>query len=127
MFRLNPSGITLAVFCILLATGAQTLFKLAIVQSGGMSVLEIGVGGLIRKCIQVPYIFLGFGLYAVSAVLWLEVLSKLDFSVAFPMVSITYVATLFIGKYFFGEHVNLFRVVGVMLICSGVFFVMRSQ
>ena len=95
--------------------------------SGGMPVLEIGIAGLFRKCVAVPYIFVGFGLYGVSAILWLEVLSKLDISVAFPMVSLTYIATLFVGRFLFNEPVNLCRVVGVLLICSGVFFVIQSQ
>ena len=101
--------------------------KLAVVRSGGMPVLEIGLAGLMRKFMSVPYIFASFMLYAVSAILWLEVLSKLDFSVAFPMVSLTYVGTLFVGRFVFNEPVNLYRIFGVLLICSGVFFVIRSQ
>jgi drug/metabolite transporter (DMT)-like permease len=127
MYRINLQALAVAAICIVLAVGAQTLLKLAIVRSGGMPVLEIGVGGLVRKFLAVPYIFLAFGLYGLSAILWLEVLTKVDFSVAFPMVSMTYVGTLFIGRFVFNEPVNLYRIVGVLLICSGVFFVIRSQ
>jgi multidrug transporter EmrE-like cation transporter len=127
MFRSNLHAFALALFCLLLAVGAQTLMKLAIVRSGGMPVLELGIMGLVRKFMDVPYIFVSFGLYGLSAILWLQVLSKLDLSVAFPMVSLTYVGTLFVGRFFFGEPVNLPRIFGVLLICSGVFFVIRSQ
>ena len=127
MDKLNLQALLLAAVCILLGLGGQTLLKLAIVRSGGMSILEIGVGGLLRKFMEVPYIALGFALYGVSAILWLQVLSKLDISVAFPLVSVTYVATLFIGRFLFDEPVNLSRIFGVLLICSGVFFVIRSQ
>jgi drug/metabolite transporter (DMT)-like permease len=127
MNRLNLHALMLAAVCIVLVIGGQTLLKLAIVRSGGMAVMDIGIAGLFRKFVAVPYIFLGFGLYAVSSILWLEVLSKLDFSVAFPMVSLTYIGTLFIGRFLFNEPVNLSRVVGVLLICSGVLFVIRSQ
>jgi len=127
MFRLNLHALMLAVICILLVVAGQTIMKLAIVRSGGMPVLEIGMGDLVRKFMAAPYIFLGFGLYAVSAILWLQVLSKLDISVAFPMVSVTYIGTLFIGRFLFNEPVNFCRVVGVVLICSGVLFVIQSQ
>ena len=127
MDRLNLHALALAAVCILLAVGAQTLMKLAVVRSGGMPVLEIGLAGLVRKFMSVPYIFVSFMLYGVSAILWLEVLSKLDFSVAFPMVSSTYVGTLFVGRFVFDEPVNVYRVFGVLLICSGSFFVIRSQ
>jgi len=127
MDRLNQSALLLAAICIVLVIAGQTLLKLAIVRSGGMPVLEIGLAGLFRKCVSVPYIFIGFGIYGVSAILWLQVLSKLDISVAFPMVSTTYIGTLFVGRFIFDEPVNLFRVIGVLLICSGVCFVIRSQ
>jgi len=81
----------------------------------------------VPKFVSVPYILIGFALYGVSAILWLDVLSKLDFSVAFPMVSITYIGTLVVGRFIFNEQVNMFRILGVLLICSGVFFVIRSQ
>jgi drug/metabolite transporter (DMT)-like permease len=59
-------------------------------------------------------------------VLWLDVLSKLDFSLAFPMVGLTYVFTLLIGRFFFGEQVGWERIVGVGLILAGVSFLVRS-
>jgi multidrug transporter EmrE-like cation transporter len=127
MHRLNLHALALAVICIALVVAGQVLMKLAIVRSGGMPVLEIGIAGLVRKFAAVPYILIGFALYGVSAILWLQVLSKLDFSVAFPMVSVTYIGTLFVGRFMFNEPVNTFRIVGVLLICSGVFFVIRSQ
>jgi multidrug transporter EmrE-like cation transporter len=127
MYRWNLQALLLAAICILLGLGGQTLLKLAIVRSGGMSILEIGIGGLLRKFMEAPYIVLGFALYGVSSILWLQVLSKLDISVALPLVSVTYVATLFVGRFLFNEPVNLSRIFGVLLICSGVFFVIRSQ
>ncbi|SPF37602.1 conserved membrane hypothetical protein [Syntrophobacter sp. SbD1] len=127
MHRLNLHALVLAFICISMVVVGQTLMKLAIVRSGGMPVLEIGLGGLYRKFVAAPYILIGFGLYGVSAILWLDVLSKLDISVAFPMVSCTYIATLFVGRYMFNEPVNLCRIIGVLLICSGVVFVIRSQ
>jgi drug/metabolite transporter (DMT)-like permease len=45
---------------------------------------------------------------------------------AFPMVSLTYVLSLVIGRLVFHETVGLDRVLGVLLILSGLFFVVRS-
>lgn len=127
MQRLNPQALGLAMICILLAVAGQTVMKLAVVRSGGMPVFDLGFGGLAHKMIEVPYIFLGFGAYGVSAIIWLQVLTDLDFSVAFPLVSVSYILALFIGRFVFDEHVDLYRIIGVLLICSGVFFVIRSQ
>ena len=127
MHRVNLHALALAFICIVLVVAGQTLMKLAVLRSGGMPVLEIGIAGLVRKFAAVPYILVGFALYGVSSILWLEVLSNLDFSVAFPMVSVTYIGTLFVGRFMFNEPVNIYRIAGVLLICSGVFFVIRSQ
>jgi multidrug transporter EmrE-like cation transporter len=127
MERLNLPSLTLAGVCVIMIIAGQTLLKLAVTKSGGISVLELGPIGLLQKFFSVPYIFVGFGLYAISGILWLQVLSKLDFSVAFPLASSTYVGTLLVGRLLFNEPVNFYRVLGVVLICSGVVFVIRSQ
>ena len=44
----------------------------------------------------------------------------------FPMVSLTYVFSLLIGRFIFHETISLLRVVGVALILGGLFLVVRS-
>jgi drug/metabolite transporter (DMT)-like permease len=78
------------------------------------------------KLFQTPWVIFGFVCYGLSSVLWLDVLSKLDFSLAFPMVGLTYVFTLLIGRFFFGETIGWERILGVTLILCGVFFLIRS-
>ena len=71
------------------------------------------------------YVFSGFLLYALGAVVWLAVLSKWDVSKAYPLVGLGFVFTVAIG-FFVGEQVTIPRVIGVALICAGVFLVGRS-
>ena len=67
----------------------------------------------------------GFLLYGLGAIVWLGVLSKWDVSKAYPLVGLGFVFTVAIG-FMVGEHITLPRVVGVMLICAGVFLVGQS-
>ena len=71
------------------------------------------------------YVFGGFLLYGMGAVVWLGVLSKWDVSKAYPLVGLGFVFTVAIG-FLVGEQVTIPRVIGVALICAGVFFVGRS-
>lgn len=116
----------IALVAILLLVGGQTLLKVGLNEIGGISLFEgnpvVSLLGLFRT----PWIILGFVCYGVSAILWLDVLSKLDFSLAFPLVSLTYVFALIIGRFIFHETVGLDRIVGVVLILGGLFFVVRS-
>lgn len=68
------------------------------------------------------YVFVGFLLYGLGAVVWLGVLSKWDVSKAYPLVGLGFVFTVAIG-FIIGEQVTILRVIGVALICLGVFLV----
>jgi multidrug transporter EmrE-like cation transporter len=71
------------------------------------------------------YVLLGFLLYGLGALVWLGVLSKWDVSKAYPLVGLGFAFTVVIGL-MIGEHVTLPRLIGVALICLGVFLVGRS-
>lgn len=71
------------------------------------------------------YVFLGFMLYGLGAVVWLGVLSKWDVSKAYPLVGLGFVFTVAIG-FLLGEQVTIPRMLGVTFICMGVFLVGRS-
>ena len=116
----------IALIAILLLVGGQTLLKLGLNDIGGVSLFDGDPLGSLLGLFRTPWIILGFACYGVSAILWLDVLSKLDFSMAFPMVSLTYVFSLVIGRFVFHETVGLDRIVGVCLILAGLFFVIRS-
>ncbi len=114
----------LALISIMLLSAGQTSIKYGLNVIGGVA-LSDGIMGIL-KLLQTPWVILGFLFYGVSAILWLDVLSKLDFSLAFPLVALTYVFTLLIGRFFFGETVGWERIMGVILIIGGVIFLVRS-
>ncbi len=116
--------IILALAAIMLLSAGQTSLKYGLNAIGGVSLAD-GLAGLF-KLLETPWVVIGFVLYGLSSVIWLDVLSKLDFSLAFPMVGLTYVFTLLIGRYFFGEAVGWERMLGVGFILCGVFFLVRS-
>ena len=115
-----------ALVAILFLVGGQTLLKVGLNDIGGISLFDGNPLGSLLGLFRTPWIILGFVFYGVSAILWLDVLSKLDFSMAFPMVSLTYVFAVLIGHFVFQETVGLDRIVGVLLILAGLFFIIRS-
>ncbi len=114
----------MALISIMLLSAGQTSLKYGLNIIGGVNLAD-GFTSLFRL-FQTPWVIVGFGLYAASSVLWLDVLSKLDFSLAFPLVGLTYIFTLLIGHFFFGETVGPDRILGVALIVGGLFFLVRS-
>jgi multidrug transporter EmrE-like cation transporter len=71
------------------------------------------------------FVFGGFALYVLGALVWLGVLTVWDVSKAYPLVGVGFVLTVAIG-WLIGEQVTLARVLGVALICAGVVLVGRS-
>lgn len=71
------------------------------------------------------FVFTGFALYGLGAVVWLGVLSMWDVSKAYPLVGLGFVFTVTIG-WMIGEQVTFIRALGVAFICTGVILVGRS-
>jgi len=116
--------VALGLVAIILLSVGQTSMKVGLNHIGGISLAD-GVATLL-KLLRTPWVIVGFACYGLSSILWLDVLSKLDFSLAFPMVGLTYVFTLLIGRFFFHETVGLDRMLGVGLIVLGIFFLAKS-
>jgi undecaprenyl phosphate-alpha-L-ara4N flippase subunit ArnE len=57
---------------------------------------------------------------AMATLLWLYIIKHFDFSVAYPMISISYIFGMLAAIYIFHETVPLTRWAGVFLIMAGV-------
>jgi multidrug transporter EmrE-like cation transporter len=80
----------------------------------------------IRRILTYPRIWLGFTFFGIGAMFWLSVLSRVNLSWAYPMLSIGYILLLIFSALFLKEHVSLIRWVGALVICLGIVLVFRS-
>lgn len=71
-------------------------------------------------------VMLGIFSYGISFLLWIKVLSKVELSYAYPMVSLGYVLVMIFSYFIFKENFSLLRVVGVIFIIIGVILVAKS-
>jgi len=114
----------LLVISISLAIAGQLLMKQGMMMFGKFPVMEL-MAKLIPMIFQ-PYVFVGLLCFGVSAVFWLVVLSRIDLSFAYPMVSIGYIVVALFSYFVFKENVSLIRWIGIITICAGVFLISRS-
>lgn len=75
--------------------------------------------------ISEPYIIFGFVMYGLGAIVWLAVLSEWDVSKAYPIVGAGFALSAIVG-YILGEQMSLYRIIGILLICTGVWTVART-
>ena len=111
---------------VLLNAGAQLLLK-----AGTRSLGVIGADpmGLLSTTIAVvfqPLILAGLGCYVLSVGIWIIALSRVDVSVAYPMLSIGYVVNAFAAWWLFGEALTPMRLLGIGIILLGVIVLART-
>jgi multidrug transporter EmrE-like cation transporter len=70
-----------------------------------------------------PYVLSGFLCYGFSTLLYFVAIAKLDLSLAYPTVSLGYVAVVYLSKLFLKEEFSAWRWVAIAMICVGVVLV----
>jgi multidrug transporter EmrE-like cation transporter len=111
---------------VLLNAAAQLLLKAGTNSVGPFSFTAENLVPIGIKLASDPYILGGLGCYAVSVVVWIMALSRVEVSLAYPMLSIGYVVNALAAWHLFGEALTAQRLVGIGTIIVGVFMVARS-
>lgn len=118
-----PLGpIVLILVNVVLGSAGQLALKHGVNSMGGLHAGP-GPAGLLTgalKAISTPYVFLGFALYGISAIIWLHILSQVRLSIAYPMISLSYVAVVILSSLFLKERISPVTIAGLLLICLGV-------
>lgn len=95
--------------------------------SAGQLLLRLGarnlqadnIGQLIGVVLHAPLLWLAVGLYGISTLLWIRVLSRYPVGSVYPMVAIGYVLVTTGGVLFLGERVPLQGWIALAVICFG--------
>lgn len=74
-----------------------------------------------------PYIFGGLSCYVVSVVIWIMALSRVEVSVAYPMLSMGYIVNAGFAWWLFGEAMTPTRLIGMGVIIIGVYLVAKTS
>ncbi|MBV8770705.1 MAG: hypothetical protein JOZ87_22945 [Chloroflexi bacterium] len=102
--------------------GSQLLLKEGTRQTGAISLASVDdFLGLVRQIVTTPILVAGYVLSGITAVFWLVVISRLDLSLAVPLLSATYyVLLLLASSIVLGESVSLWRWAGTLVIVVGI-------
>ncbi len=68
----------------------------------------------------------GLVIFALSAVIWLMVLSRASLSFAYPFASLSYLVIVLAAKFVLGETIPPLRWAGVLLIMAGIVLVAQT-
>lgn len=123
---MNLTAFALVLTGVLLNAVAQLALK-ASVRDGGEIALELSnaVPTALQLAAQ-PWLWLGLVCYAVSVVVWLLALSRVEVSIAYPMLSLGYVVNALAAWSWLGESMTPGKVAGIGIIILGVYVLARS-
>ena len=105
----------LSILQCLLLSGGQVLMKFGLMKAVDFSWSLAYFGRLF-----INWQFISWGIcYGAGSILWMYIIKNFPFSMAYPMVSMSYVIGMFAAIVFFHEQVPLIRWLGVFLILTG--------
>ena len=83
-------------------------------------------GDAVKAALTTPAVWLGLGIFGLSAVVWLAVLGRTSLSFAYPFAALTYVLIVLFDRLVLHETVPALRWGGVALIVAGIVLVART-
>ena len=120
--------IGLILVSVTLAAIAQVTLKMGMNHvtdaNGGQLALS---GESLKQILTTLLIWVGLGIFAISAVLWLFALSRASLSFAYPFAALGYVIIVAASILFLDEHVPLLGWAGVACIVVGILLVAQGS
>lgn len=125
---MSPKSMVFILVAVLLGVVGQLLLKMGITQVGTLA-FGSDLAGLIQLGLRVfgnLKVLGGFAAYGLSSLFWLVVLSKVDLSLAYPMLALNYVLVPLTAWLFLGEQVPTLRWLGAGVVIIGVVIISRT-
>jgi multidrug transporter EmrE-like cation transporter len=111
---------------VLLNTFAQLLLKKGASAVGRFDFTVARAADAMLSYAINPYVLGGLACYVVSVAVWLAALSRVEVSVAYPMLSLGFALNALLAWWLLGEAVTAQRIAGIAIIIVGVTLVARS-
>jgi multidrug transporter EmrE-like cation transporter len=122
----NAASLAFILLGVTLNAGAQLLLKAGTNAVGRFAFTPDNIVPVGLKLALEPHIVGGVACYVVSLVVWLLGLSRVEVSIAYPMLSIGYVVNALAAWYLFGESLTAQKLIGIGFIVAGVVLITRS-
>lgn len=120
------TGYPLLLTGVLLNAAAQLLLKAGTNAVGRFEFAAANLVPVASKVALEPHILAGCCCYGISLIVWIMGLSRVEVSVAYPLLSLGYVINAVAAWYLFGESLTALRLAGIGFIVIGVCCVVRT-
>ncbi len=116
----------LLIVAITMSVTGELLLKQGMNQVGGLSLHPSTIVADLWRSFTSPFVLLGFVAVFGGSIFWLSVISRVQLSFAYPMLSLGYILMMIASWLFLKEDVTAVRMAGVFVICVGVVLVSQT-
>ena len=115
-------SLILVFLCTVVGAAAQMLIK-----QGASGVKQPGFFGAIIAMLTNPPLFAGYCMYGFNTILMVLALRDGELSLVYPVIALTYVWVTLLSMVVLHEPMNIFKAIGIAIICAGVAIIGRSR
>ncbi|GHT82388.1 transporter [Spirochaetia bacterium] len=119
-------NIVLLLVIALINTGAQISLRTGMLKIGEISFAS-SLSQILPRIFTNIFLLMGILGYISTVILYLIILSRVEVSFAYAFLSLSSVFIAVIGYFFLHEAVTPVRLAGILLVCIGVFLIIKSK
>ena len=123
---MNLVSFSLIIIGVLLNAASQLLLKAGTNAIGHFEFSAENIIPIGWKLATEWHIVMALTFYAISVVIWILALSRVQVSIAYPMISLGYVVGAVAAWWFFNEALNPTKMIGIGVIILGVVIISRA-
>jgi drug/metabolite transporter (DMT)-like permease len=121
----TPQEFVLLLMSVLASVAGQFFLKAGALKLGRVNVAN--TINHILSIVTIPELLLGLTCYALGALAYILLLTRVNLSVAGPSISLVYVFSVLLGYFIFREAIPLVRLAGLSFIVLGVILVVWQK
>ncbi|MEX0666227.1 MAG: hypothetical protein WD598_15855 [Acidimicrobiia bacterium] len=119
-------------FVFLAGTIAFTVYGQLIIRQQVGQIDEVPSGSalfrfLIEFIFTRPLVLSGFAAAFMASLCWLATLTKFELSFAYPFMALNFVLVVALAFVAFGETINAYKIVGLLIVCGGLVVVAQGN
>ncbi len=105
---------------ILLTVYGQIAIKWQVLKAGSMPEDAAEKVKFLFHLVLHPWVLSAFLAAFLASVTWMAAMTKLQLSHAYPFMSLAFVLVILLSNLFFGEPINAYKLIGVLVVMAGL-------
>jgi multidrug transporter EmrE-like cation transporter len=105
---------------------SQLVMRWQVVKQGALPSDVLGKLSFVGQLFLNPWVLSSILATLLAGVSWMLAMSRFEISYAYPWIGLNFVLMLLFGVLLFGESISITKVIGTLLVITGIFVIARG-